>query len=75
MYLQNYLIERIRSGENITPESAIITAAKLGFREKQHVTAINIGDLMRNSIRNAGFSWRPYVLRAYFDSRLLLAQD
>ena len=75
MYLQNYLIERIRSGETITPDSAIITAAKLGYRNKQHVTTINIGDLMRNAIRNAGFNWRPYVLRAYFDSRLLLAQD
>ncbi len=75
MYLENYLIERIRSGETITPESAIITAAKLGFRGKQHITAVNVGDLMRNAIRNAGFAWRPYVLRAYFDSRLLLAQD
>ena len=75
MYLQNYLIERIRSGETITKDSAIITAAKLGFRGKQHITAINVGDLMRNAIRNAGFNWRPYVLRAYFDSRLLLAQD
>ena len=75
MYLENYLIERIRSGEVITQESAVITAAKLGYRNKQHVTTINIGDLMRNAIRNAGFTWRPYVLRAYFDSRLLLAQD
>jgi hypothetical protein len=30
---------------------------------------------MRNAIRNAGLTWRPYVLRAYFDSRLLLAKD
>ncbi len=75
MYLQNYLIERIRSGEIINQESAIITAAKLGYRGKQHITAVNVGDLMRNAIRNAGFTWRPYVLRAYFDSRLLLAQD
>ena len=75
MYLQNYLIERIRSGETITPESAIITASKLGYRGKQHITAVNVGDTIRNAIRNAGFQWRPYVLRAYFDSRLLLAQD
>ena len=75
MYLENYLIERIRSGEIITPDSAIITPSKLAHRNKQHITTINIGDLMRNAIRNAGFSWRPYVLRAYFDSRLLLAQD
>ena len=75
MYLQNYLSERIRSGEIITQESAIITASKLAQRNKQHITTINVGDLMRNGIRNAGFRWRPYVLRAYFDSRLLLAQD
>ena len=75
LYLQNYLIERVRSGETITAKSAIITAAKLGHRSKQHITTTNIGDLMRNAIRNAGFEWRPYVLRAYFDSRLLLAQD
>ena len=75
MYLQNYLIERIRSGETITPDSAVITASKLQYREKHHITTINVGDLMRNAIRNAGFRWRPYVLRAYFDSRLLMAQD
>lgn len=74
-YLENYLIERIRSGEVITPKSAIITASKLAYREKQHITTSNIGDLMRNAIRNAGFNWRPYVFRAYFDSRLLMAQD
>ncbi len=75
MYLQNYLIERIRSEETLTPESAVITASKYGQRNKQHITTTNIGDLMRNAIRNAGFTWRPYVLRAYFDSRLLMAQD
>ena len=75
IYLQNYLIERIRSGEVITPESAVITPSKLAYRSKHHITTINIGDLMRNAIRNAGFTWRPYVMRSFFDSRLLLAQD
>ncbi|MGP6221050.1 site-specific integrase [Caldiplasma sukawensis] len=74
MYLENYLIERIRSGEELTPESPVITASKKALR-KGNITTVNIGDLMRNAIRNAGFNWRPYVLRAYFDSRLLMAQD
>ena len=74
-YLETYLLERIRSGETLTPESALITASKLGYRVKPHITATNVGDTIRNAIRNAGFEWRPYVLRAYFDSRLLLAQD
>jgi hypothetical protein len=30
--------------------------------------------MIRKSIRMAGFSWRPYVLRRYFDSRMMLAQ-
>ncbi len=75
MYLENYLIERIRTGETLTPDSALITPSKYGSRNKQHITATNVGDTIRNAIRNAGFNWRPYVLRAYFDSRLLLAQD
>ncbi|MCL4314368.1 MAG: site-specific integrase [Candidatus Thermoplasmatota archaeon] len=75
-YLETYLLERIRSGETLTPESAVITASKLEIRKiKQHINATNVGDTIRNAIRNAGFQWRPYVLRAYFDSRLLLAQD
>ena len=74
-YLEAYLTERIRSGEILTPDSAIITPSKYGSRKKQHITTTNVGDTMRNAIRNAGFTWRPYVLRAYFDSRLLLAQD
>ena len=28
-----------------------------------------------NAIRKAGFNWRPYVLRAYFDTQLMLAES
>lgn len=30
---------------------------------------------MRKSIRASGFKWRPYVLRRYFDTRLMLAES
>jgi hypothetical protein len=71
-YLKNYLESRIRQGEPIEPESAIVTP-KQGM--KSFITATNIGDIIRKSIRSAGFRWRPYVLRAYFDTQLMLAES
>jgi site-specific recombinase XerD len=68
-YLKSYLEMRIRSGEKLN--SAIITpkTAKNYF-----ITTVNIGDTIRNAIRRAGFDWRPYVLRSYFDTQMMLAE-
>jgi site-specific recombinase XerD len=69
-YLKSYLEMRIRNGEKSI--SAIITpkTAKNNF-----ITTINIGDIIRKAIRQAGFGWRPYVLRSYFDTQMMLAES
>jgi len=71
-YLKDYLEERMRRGEELTADSPIIRpkAAKKPF-----IRSVNIGDMIREAIRKAGFSWRPYVLRAYFDTQLMLAES
>lgn len=75
-YIRQYLQERLRSGEALTPESDLIHPKGAGgFHDKAFVTTINIGDGVRKAIRGAGFRWRPYVLRAYFDTQLLLAES
>ena len=71
-YLKDYLEERMRNGEELTPNSPIITPKA---RMKPFVRAANIGDAIRQAIRKAGFKWRPYVLRAYFDTQLMLAES
>ncbi|MEM2951168.1 MAG: site-specific integrase [Nitrososphaeria archaeon] len=71
-YLRDYLEERIRKGEKLTPESAIITPK---VKMKEFIKAINVGDIIRSAIRKAGFPWRPYVLRSYFDTQLMLAES
>lgn len=71
-YLRDYLEERIRRGERLTEESAIITPKK---PVKPFIRTANIGDAIRKAIRRAGFSWRPYVLRAYFATQLMLAEN
>ncbi len=73
-YLKQYLEWRIRNGEALTPESPILTpsAAKLAGK---HITSINISDIIRKPIRAAGFQSRPYVLRRYFDTRMMMAES
>jgi len=71
-YLKEYLEERIREDEEITKDSPIITPK---LRMKPFIRAVNIGDIIRGAIRGAGFPWRPYVLRSYFDTQLMLAES
>jgi hypothetical protein len=63
---------RIRDGEKLTEASAIITPKR---KMKPFIRAINVSDVIRNAIRKAGFDWRPYVLRHYFDTQLMLAES
>jgi len=71
-YLKDYLEERLRDGELLTSDSAIV---KPKFAQKPFIRTVNIGDMMRLAIRSAGLPWRPYVLRCYFDTMLLLAES
>ncbi len=71
-YLKAYLEERMREGERLTGESDVIAPA---WSSKAFLTSINVSDAIRKAIRAAGFRARPYVLRAYFDTQLLLAES
>jgi hypothetical protein len=71
-YLKDYLEGRIRKGEELGVGSAIITPKQ---RMKVFIRTANIGDAIRGCIRKAGFPWRPYVLRSYFDTQLMLAES
>jgi hypothetical protein len=71
-YLKDYLEERLREHEQLTPDSAIV---KPKVAQKPFIRTVNIGDMMRLAIRSAGLPWRPYVLRCYFDTQLMLAES
>jgi hypothetical protein len=81
-YVIAYLEKRIAKGEKLTPDSPIITVAsgyeRMGKSERnkdsKFITTRNVTREIREAIRPR-FSWRPYVLRAYFDSQMLLAEN
>jgi hypothetical protein len=77
-YLIEYLRGRIDAGEPLAPESDIIhpEAGHHTLRgANSFIRTINVGDGVRLAIRKAGLPWRPYVLRAFFDTQLLLAES
>jgi hypothetical protein len=71
-YIQDYLNERINQGEELTPKSPLVTPK---LKMKPFIRANNVGDDIRAALRSAGFNWRPYVLRCYFDTMLMLAES
>jgi hypothetical protein len=71
-YLREYLESRMRRGEMLSGDSPLINPK---VAKKNFIRAINIADVMRKAIRKAGFPWRPYVLRSYFDTQLMLAES
>jgi integrase len=71
-YLKQYLEERLRAGEKLSPATDLIHPDRAS---KKFIRTINIGDAIRTAIRTAGFQWRPYVLRHYFDTQLLTAES
>ena len=71
-YIEDYLNERIREGEQLLQKSPLITPK---LRMKPFIRSTNVGDCIRESLRAAGFGWRPYILRCYFDTQLMLAES
>jgi hypothetical protein len=72
-YLKEYLESRLRDGEKLTSKSPIITAKVSKIRP--FVSTMNIGDQVRKAIRLSGMKQRPYVLRSYFDTQLMMAES
>ncbi len=80
--MRAYLEKRLAMDEKLTPSSAVI-AVKYGYEEtgltgenrtSRHITTKTITKEIRGAMRPK-FKWRPYVLRCYFDTQLLVAEN
>ncbi|QQG48747.1 MAG: site-specific integrase [archaeon] len=76
-YVREYIGWRVRiTGERVGPSSPLVTANQMNpWHRGKFVRTTNIGDDVRHTIRAAGFRWRPYVLRRYFDTRMMGAEQ
>lgn len=75
-----YLNQRILDGESFAPNSPVITPDKnyRVWRKKNQgkpfLETRTVSKLIRDAMRPR-FTWRPYVLRAFFDTQLLIAES
>jgi hypothetical protein len=81
-YLKSYLEKRLAEGENLDPKTALISVKKgyndtgyrVSGRDNQHITTKTLTKEIRDAMRPK-YDWRPYVLRSYFDTQLLVAEN
>jgi hypothetical protein len=66
-HVEAYLVKRMRSGEKLTGQSAVIAD---DFGHGGTVTTKSICKIVRKAFRHAGFPWRVYILRRYYDTRM-----
>ena len=78
--LLTYLNERMAKGEKLGPESPVI-APNTSYnihrgrnQGKKFLPTKRISHEIRKTLRPR-FAWRPYVLRAFFDTQLLMAES
>ncbi|MGI0102572.1 MAG: site-specific integrase [Nitrosotalea sp.] len=75
-----YLNDRLAQGEKITADSPLISPnmthryGRGNNTNKKFLPTLRISKLIRDVFRPR-FPWRPYVLRAYFDTQLLMAES
>ena len=82
-HLMAYLEKRLADGETLSADSPVISY-KSGYgstgyeedvsRSNNHITTKTLAKEIRDAMRPK-YKWRPYVLRAYFDTQLLIAEN
>jgi len=74
-YLKEYLEVRIRAGEELTPETPLLGHERPGASTRPFLLTRKITHMIRQSMRRAGVYKRPYVLRAYAETQLIIAES
>jgi hypothetical protein len=68
--LEMYLVGRMKEGEKLGPQSPVVA----GYGSGSVVSTKTVCEDIKEVFKRAGFLWRPYILRRYFDARLDLAK-
>jgi len=74
-YLKEYLEMRILNKEKLTPDTSIFGHEKPRKTKREFATTRKISHFIRKYMRSAGIFKRPYVLRAYAETQLIIAES
>jgi hypothetical protein len=74
-YIEEYLEERVKQGERLGKDSPLLGFDPRGVKKNKFLRTTLVTRDIREAILRAGFGWRPYVLRAYCDTNMILAES
>ena len=75
-YVTDYLHERKDAGETLTAESPLLVPNASNYKTKwKNLRTMLVTREIRDAIRSAGLTMRPYILRAYFATALDIAES
>jgi hypothetical protein len=74
-YIKEYLEKRIKKGEDLDKDSPLIWFDEHGKSRNEFLRTTLVTRDVKEAIVKAGFSWRPYVLRAYCDTNMIIAES
>jgi hypothetical protein len=74
-YIEEYLEDRIQKGEKLDKDSPLLGFDPRGVKKNKFLRTTLVTRDIREAILMAGFSWRPYVLRAYCDTNMIIAES
>jgi len=74
-YIREYLQERVKQNEQLSPESPLLQFDPRGKKKNAFLRTTLVTRDIREAIRAAGFKWRPYILRAYCDTAFDIAES
>ena len=74
-YINEHLAERVGNGEDLGRDTPLLGFDPRGTRKNRFLRTNLVTRDIKEAIKRAGFSWRPYVLRAYFDTNMIIAES
>jgi hypothetical protein len=74
-YIQDYLEQRVAHGESLSANTALLGFDPRGWHRNVFLRTTLVTRDIKTAIVHAGYTWRPYVLRAYFDTNMIIAEN
>jgi len=74
-YIKDYLAERVKQGEKLSKDTPLLGFDSRGLKKNDFLRTTLVARDIKEAILKAGFNWRPYVLRAYCDTNMIIAES